>query len=145
MPPSNRMRLLVLPVVAERGDSRFQGMLTRQAIHEAVRTRSDEMRGYLHREHEGIAAIEQDEQMYHLVLGVSAPRPDTIQRMPVPHDAVGKSLREADFRRQYGAQVIGVQNDDGTLRCPPDIDTPLKRDQLLLVILSTPAEALSTS
>jgi CBS domain-containing protein len=132
-----------LPVVSEGPQPRFLGMLSRQAIHRAVRSESERMRAYLHAEHAGIAAIEQDEQLYQLVLGVSAPKPDTIQRMPVPHDTVGKSLRAADFRRRHGAQVVGIQNEDGTLQCPPDIDAPLQREQLLLVILSQPSPAVS--
>ncbi len=133
-----------LPVVSDGPRPRFVGMLSRQAIHRAVRSESERMRAYLHAEHAGIAAIEQDEQLYQLVLGVSAPKPDTIQRMPVPHDAVGKSLREADFRRRHGAQVVGIQNENGTLQCPPDIDAPLQREQLLLVILSQPSAPAET-
>lgn len=135
----------VLPVVSDDGRQRFEGMLRRSAIHEAVRSRSDEIRGYMHQEHAGIAAFEQDEQFYQLAMGVSAPRPDTVQRMPVPHDAVGKSLRDTDFRRRYGAQVIGVQSAEGMLQCPPDIDAPLRPDQLLLVILSAPSDENSAA
>lgn len=124
----------LLPVVSE-GSQRFLGVLTRQAIHQAVRQHSEQMRAHLHREHSGIATIEQDEQLYHIVVGVSAPSPDTIQRIAVPFEAVGKSIREADFRRQFGAQIIGVQNPDGTMQCPPDINAPLRPDQMLLAIL----------
>ena len=130
-----------LPVVDPGDRRRFLGMLPRQAIHHAVRERSEEMRTHLHREHAGIATIEQDEQLYQLVMGVSAPSPDTIQRIVVPHDAIGKSLRETDFRRRYGAQVIGVQRSDGTLQCPPDIDAALTHNVMLLVIMTSPIEA----
>ncbi len=125
----------VIPVVSPHGEPSFLGMLTRHGIHEAVRRQMEEIRGYLHDEHAGLVAIEQDEQLYQLVIGIAAPRPDTIQRIPVPDEAVGQSIRASDFRRNHGAQVIAVQNEDGSLQCPPDIDAPLRADQLLLVIL----------
>ncbi len=123
-----------LPVVD--GERRFLGMLPRQNIHQAVRSRSDQMREYLHREHAGIAAIEQDEQLYQLAVCAQTPNPDTIQRIPVPPEAVGKSIRETDFRRRFGAQIISIQNPDGTMQCPPDVNTPLRPEQTLLVIQS---------
>lgn len=126
----------VLPVVSEDDDRQFLGVLSRQAIYQAVRSRSEEMRDHLHREHAGIATIEQDEQLYQLALCAQTPRPDTIQRIPVPPEVVGKSIRETDFRRHYGAQIISVQNADGTMQCPPDVNAPLKSDQVLLAILA---------
>lgn len=126
----------VLPVVSEHDDRRFLGVLSRQAIYQAVHSRSEEMRSHLHREHAGIETIEQDEQLYQLALCAQTPSPDTIQRIPVPPEAVGKSIRETDFRHHYGAQIISVQNADGTMQCPPDVDAPLKSDQVLLAILA---------
>jgi CBS domain-containing protein len=122
----------VLPVVTPAGDC--IGVLRRQAIHEAVRSRFEELRGLLHEEHEGLTALDQDAQLYHLVLGVAGPQAETIQRLAVPADAVGRSLREADFRNRYHAQVVAVQGADGTFTCPPDVDRPLDSGELLLVI-----------
>jgi CBS domain-containing protein len=135
LPAFGKEPLEALPVTAE-GGRRFMGMLSRQAIHQAVRERTARMREHLHREHSGIATIEQDEQLFSLLSGVSAPSADTIQRMPVPPEVVGHAIRACDFRRRYGAQVIGIQNEGGQLQCPPNIDEPLKAGQLLLVILS---------
>lgn len=131
----NRVGHDVLPVVADDGrDRRFLGMLPRRSIHELIRSRMDEIRGHLHREHAGIAAVEQDEQLYQLMLGVSAHRPQAIRRMPVPYEIVGQSIRKSNFGREYHAQVIGIVNPDGHLQCPPDIDSPLNKDQLLVII-----------
>ncbi|NLE60799.1 MAG: CBS domain-containing protein, partial [Planctomycetes bacterium] len=125
-----------LPVVSEGDDRWHLGMLRRRAIHEAVRTRLERIREHARREHAGIAAIEQDEQLFQLMLGVSGSRPDVFSRMPVPSEVVGVSIRQAAFQRRYGAQVIAIQNDDGSLQCPPDIDAPLRDGQILVVITS---------
>ncbi len=122
----------VLPVVTSEGQ--FLGVLRRDAIHEAVRSRFEDLRSLLHQEHGGLTALHQDAQLYQLVLGVSAPQADTIQRIPVPPDVIGKSLREADFRKNYRAQVIAVQGPDGSFVCPPDVNCPLADGQILLVI-----------
>jgi len=127
----------VLPVVAEADGSTFEGMLPRRAIHDTIRSRTSELRGHLQREHAGLIAVEQDEQLYQLMLGVSAERPQSIQRMAVPYEVVGKSIRESNFAQEYNAQVIGVLHADGRLQCPPDIDAPLQADQFLVVIMAT--------
>lgn len=49
--------------------------------------------------------------------------------------AVGKSLRKADFRRQFGAQVIGIEQPDGSIQCPPDPNAPLRTSQRLVAIV----------
>lgn len=123
-----------LPVVSREGARRYVGVLTRQAIHEALRTRSVQLGEQLRREDTALAAIEQDEQLYQLVLGIPTQREDTVLRRPVPPEVVGQSLRQADFRRRFGSQVIAIQGDDGRLQCPPDIDTPLSAADILLVI-----------
>ncbi len=131
----------VLPVVSPDGQRRYLGMLSRQAIHEAVRTRTSELGEHLRREHAALAAIEQDEQLHQLVLGIPAQRPETVYRIPVPAEALGQSLRQADFRRRFGLQVIAIQTPDGRLQCPPDTDAPLGTQDLLLVIGTSPIAA----
>jgi CBS domain-containing protein len=127
----------VLPVVSKES-GRFEGMLARHAIHETIRSRTSELRGHLQREHAGLIAVEQDEQLHQLMLGVSAERLQSVQRMPVPFEVVGKSIRESNFGQEYHAQVIGILHPEGRLQCPPDIDTPLQRDQMLVVIVGRP-------
>ncbi|HPD30678.1 MAG TPA: chloride channel protein [Phycisphaerae bacterium] len=131
----------VLPVISDDSERRHLGMLNRRAIHEAVRSRLERIREHARREHAGIAAIEQDEQLFQLMLGVSGSRPDVFTRMPVPNEIVGVSIRQAAFQRRYGAQVVAIQNQDGSLQCPPDIDAPLREDQILVVIVSDVRQA----
>ena len=126
----------VLPVLSDDGSDRYIGVLARQTIHRRIREHLDRLRSHVQREHEGIVTIEQDEQLWQLVLGISAPRADVVQRLAVPAEVVGRSIREADFRRRYAAQIIAVQKPDGTLRCPPDIDARMVGDETLLVIMS---------
>lgn len=141
----NRVAHDVLPVVADDGNARFLGMLPRRAIHDTIRSRTSELRGHLQREHAGLVAVEQDEQLYQLMLGVSAEQPQAIGRMPVPFEVLGRSIRESNFGREYGVQVIGIVKSDGRLQCPPDIDAPLRTDQSLVVITAQPAEATASA
>lgn len=127
-----------LPVITRHESNRFSGMLSRQAIHQALRSHVETMRTHLHREHMGLAAIEQDEQLNQLLLGLAPAQTDAIHRMPVPSDAVGKSLKDAGFRGRYGVQVIAIQWPNGDLQCPANIDAPLRADDVLLVISGTP-------
>lgn len=124
---------IVVPVVDD--DGKFVGMLQRQDIYEAVRQQLDQMRRHLLIEHEGLAAIDREENLHQLVMGVAAPKTDNIQRLLVPIQAVGRSLRESDFRREFGVQVIAVEHPDGTIQCPPDPDAPLQTNQRLVAIV----------
>ncbi len=74
------------------------------------------------KEHGGLAAIDREGQLQQLVMGISATRTDMIQQLLALLQAVGKSLREAGFRRQFGAQIITIEEPDGSIQCPPDLD-----------------------
>lgn len=126
---------IVMPVVTRGVNPRFAGMLSRSSVYDAVRRQLDDMRRNLLLEHEGLAAIDREENLHQLVMGVSASKTDNIQRLLVPIQAVGRSLRESDFRRNFGVQVIAVENADGTLQCPPDPDAPLQTSQRLVAIV----------
>lgn len=135
-----RNRNLVMPVVISENGNRFLGMLTRGDIHQAIRTQLDDLRRHLVVEHEALAGIEQEESFHQLVTGVPSSQATRVQRLLVPLQAVGKSLHEADFRRQFGVQVIGVEQADGSIQCPPDVDAPLKTDQRLIGIVALDAK-----
>jgi CIC family chloride channel protein len=130
-----RTRHDVLPVVSAGGDARWLGMLTRARIFETLQRSIAETQQAMLIEHAGLSAIERESQLQQLVMGVSPMRKDMIQRLLVPMDAVGQSLREADFRRRYGAQVIGIEQSDGSLQCPPNLEAPLQTGQRLLAIV----------
>ena len=125
----------VLPVVSRDRERRWLGMLTRERVYETLRHHADETQRLVLREHAGLSAFEQEAQLQQLVMGVAPLRTDMIQRLIVPLQAVGQSLREADFRRRFGAQVIAIEQPDGTIQCPPDLDTPLSTKQRLVAIV----------
>jgi len=126
----------VAPVVPADGTQRWLGMLTRQRVFERVQREIAEMQKLVLREHTGLAAIEQEGQLQHLVMGVTPAPKDVIQRLLVPLQAVGQSLREADVRRAFGIQVIAIEQPDGSLQCPPDVDAPLQSSQRLVAIVA---------
>jgi len=70
-----------------------------------------------------------------LLAGFVPQQKHKVQRLFVPLQAVGRSLRETDFRMQFGAQVIGIEQTDGSIQCPPDADAPLRTDQRLVALL----------
>jgi CIC family chloride channel protein len=127
---------LVMPVIAPGTTRQLMGMLTRQHVYEAIHEQINAMREMLLREHAGLAAIDQEDQLHQLVMGVPASKKESVQRLFVPMSAVGQSLRESDFRRQYGIQVIGIEQPDGTLQCPPDPDHVLDTDHRLVAIVT---------
>ena len=122
----------VLPVVSSDGTNKWVGMLSRERIFEAIRGHLAQTQRMMFEEHAGLSAIEQEGRLQQLVMGVAPVKRDMIQRILVPIDVIGKSLREADFRKKYGAQIIAVEEPDGTVSCPPDLDAPLHASQRLL-------------
>lgn len=139
----------VLPVLSHNRPHRWIGMLSRERVFEAIRESLAETQQAMFEEHAGLTAIEQEGQLHNLVMGVTPTGRDMIQRLIVPMDALGKSLREADFRKHYSAQVIAIEQPDGSVQCPPDIDSPLKSGQRLLAIVwhdveSTPEPATTS-
>ena len=75
----------------------------------------------------------------------AALRGAAIRRMGVPHSAIGLSLRDADFRRTQGVQVVGIELSDGTLLCPPDVARPLTGEETLLTLQAVPSEEIHQS
>lgn len=126
---------IVAPVVSRGMHPVYLGMLSRDDVYAAVRRRLEEMRQHLLIEHEGLAALEQEESLHQLVMGFAPTKRERIQRLLVPIQAVGRSLRESNFRAAFGVQVIAVEEPDGRLHCPPDPDVPLRTDQRLVAVV----------
>ncbi len=124
-----------LPVVAGDGSHKFLGMLSRERVFDAVRQNMMQTQEFIFREHAGLAAIDQEARLQQLVMGVTPEKTDRVQRLMVPLDALGKSLRTADFRNQFGIQVIAIEQPDGSIQCPPDIDTPLVSSVRLVAVV----------
>ncbi len=124
----------VLPVISHE-NGRWLGMLSRERVFAAIRENISKTQELMFREHTVLSAIEQEGQLQQLVMGVGPAGREMIQRLLVPMDSIGQSLREADFRRKYGAQVIAVEEPDGRIQCPPDLDAPLRTGQRLLAVV----------
>jgi CBS domain-containing protein len=123
-----------LPVVDPQ-TQRFLGVMTREGVAKAVRGQIRRLRGSIMREHSGLIAIEQEGQLHELVSGVAPEGEYGVRRFLVPLQAIGRSLREADFRREFGVQVIAIELADGSIQCPPDIDAPLRTEQRLVALV----------
>ena len=130
----------VLPVVSREHPHRWLGMLTRERVFKSIRRQVRESQRSLMHEHGGLEVIEREGQLQELVSGLAPARGHEIQRLLVPLQAVGKSLREADFRKNFGTQIIAIEQPDGSLQCPPDINAPLRTDQRLVALMFGPED-----
>jgi chloride channel protein, CIC family len=123
-----------VPVVADARERRYLGMISRAHVYETVKGSLGHMRESLLREHAGLAAIEEQSELVHLVGAMSTPDTGSVDRVPVSAELIGRSLREIDYRRTYGGQVLGIQTRDRRLLCPPDPARPLAAGDVLLVL-----------
>jgi trk system potassium uptake protein TrkA len=58
-------------------------------------------------------------------------------KLPVPHELVGRALRETGLRERYGISVIAIQRMDASgqeTRVAPRADTVLRRGDVLVVM-----------
>ena len=55
-----------------------------------------------------------------------------VEMEPIP-EWIGKTIRELELRTRYGVNVIAVRRDD-TIRIPPDIDTPIDEDVIMVML-----------
>ena len=47
---------------------------------------------------------------------------------------VGKTIRDLELRTRYGVNVIAVRSDGDTIKIPPDIDTPIPEDVVMVML-----------
>lgn len=125
----------VLPVVSRGLGRRWLGALTREGVFRAVRGQIEKMQESTLREHRGLEAIGQEGQWQELLAGFVPQQQHRVQRLLVPLQALGRSLREADFRGQFGVHVVAIEQPDGSIQCPPDIDAPLRTEQRLVALM----------
>lgn len=126
----------VLPVVRKDAPDHWVGMLSRERVFEMLQDQIRRMHEHVLREHGGLSAIDREGQLQQLLVGVAPERKELVQRLLVPLQAIGKSLRECDFRKQFDAQIIAIEQPDGTLQSPPDPDLPLHTGLRLVAIVS---------
>lgn len=129
-------KLVALPVVQRiDGASAFVGMIARRAIYDLVRGDLDRLRKLMLQEHTGLAAIEEDAQRLHVLEDVPNAEERRVERIAVPSEVVGRSLRSANFRNTYHCEVIAIQTAQGEFVCPADPDRLLAKSDALLVML----------
>jgi len=80
--------------------------------------------------------IEEETQISHLLSGLPVSELRDVQRMPVPVELVGRSLSSANYRRDYGGEVLAIQTEEGPFLCPPDPQRSLCAGDELTVVLS---------
>lgn len=134
----------VLPVV-RREDGRWLGMIARERVYKRIQEHVAERQRQMLSEHAGLAAMQQEAEIQELVLGVGDARKNRFERIMVPIDAVGQSLRQADFRRRFHAQVIAIEQPTGEVQCPPSLDAPLTSSQRLLVLAEERDDTVATT
>jgi CIC family chloride channel protein len=127
----------VLPVISSDRKPKWIGMLTRRAVVAKLHKELERSHQAAFREHTSLSAIQEDVMVDQLIMGLPQKHAD-VQRLFVPIQAIGKSLRECDFRRKYNAQVIAIEHPDGSTECPPDLDRPLSTKERLLAVVWDP-------
>ena len=123
-----------VPVVEDRESLRFLGVLTRSAVYATVRDHLERMRASLLQEHAGIAAIEEQSELVHLLGAMSNLETGSVERVPVGPELVGRSLREIDYRRTHHAEVLAIQTGERRFLCPPDPARPLAPGDVLVIL-----------
>ncbi|MCG3136808.1 MAG: Voltage-gated ClC-type chloride channel ClcB [Phycisphaerae bacterium] len=123
-----------LPVISSDYQGRFEGMITRHAIQQALQQRLGDLREHLLAEHDALTLVDEADDFQRLVRGIAEAPPYRLLRQTVPMEALGSSLRELDFRRAFGVQVVAIEQADGTIECPPNPDHPLLPTQHLVAL-----------
>ena len=56
-----------------------------------------------------------------------------VEMEPIPA-WVGKTIRELELRNTYGVNVIAVRSQEDTIKIPPDIDTPIPANVIMVML-----------
>jgi len=128
----------VLPVIARDGRS-LAGVLERAAMLKALRQQVATRSAAALREHAAFQTLAHDVEIDDLLAVLSPRGEEQLVRMRVPEEILGMSLRQTDFRRRYGAQVIAIETPTGELLAPPDPQRPLDAADILLVMQNRPS------
>jgi CIC family chloride channel protein len=134
----------VLPVVSRKHPTRFLGILEKRKILDTLFTHITGLKELALSEHKGLLEIDQETRLEQLLGPMGDLHGPQIQRLMVPLDAVGQSVRQSDFRNRYGVQIVAIEYPDGTIQCPADPNARLEASHRLLVIMqSNPGTAQS--
>ncbi|MGH7570727.1 MAG: chloride channel protein [Gemmatimonadota bacterium] len=117
-----------LPVVDDPEERRFQGIVTRRDVLGAFDREILRRNALLAK----IRTVEGAGFDY-----FELPAHEQMSKLPVPHEMVGRPLRETGLRERYGISVIAIQRIDATgqeTRVAPRADTVLRRGDVLVVM-----------
>lgn len=131
----------VLPVVCDRAAGNWLGMLTRARVFQAAARQIEASRREILEEYQGLLAMDQEARLDNLLSAVSPSGEASVQRLLVPLDALGKSIRHCGFRSRFGLQIMAVELADGTVQIPPDLDRPLRESDRLLTLRDDSGDA----
>lgn len=137
----NRSEHDVIPVFSGGRRGKWLGMFSRSKVVETMADQLGQTRAAVFEESDALHAIEPDLRLNEFLVGSTGSSAARIQRLFVPVDVLGQSLRQCSFSRKYNAQVIAIENTDGSLTCPPDLDQPLESHHRLLAVVSDDSEA----
>ena len=56
-----------------------------------------------------------------------------VEMEPIP-EWIGKTIRELELRTRYGVNVIAVRSNEDTIKIPPDIDSPIPADVVMVML-----------
>lgn len=129
-------QLEVIPVVGTRrgAPDRFVGVLTRAAVASVVDEYTRQTRERVLHEHEGFAALQEQDQLSQILAGLPTESAGDIMRVPVGGELIGATLASVDFRRTRGAEVLAIRTAAGAFLCPPDPHHVLAGDDSLLIL-----------
>jgi CIC family chloride channel protein len=130
----------VLPVVSRFGRN-LLGVLSRATLLKALRDHTAQQSAAALREHAAFASLANEVELDALFAELGPRRVEHVVRVPVPEEIAGLSLREADYRRRYGAHVIAIEARSGELLAPPDPLRPLNREDVLVIMRARAASA----
>jgi CBS domain-containing protein len=117
-----------LPVVDDDESRRFLGIVTRRDVLGAFDREVLRRNALLAK----IRAVEGAGFDY-----FELPAREQMAKLPVPHELVGRALRETGLRERYGISVIAIQRMDASgqeTRVAPRADTVLRRGDVLVVM-----------
>lgn len=126
-----KLQIDVLPVVETQGKI-FIGVLERGKIQSALEGYFEAMKRQLFSEHDYIQSLQSSLPLS--ILHYYGNPKEQLEKITVPSEIVGKSLKSANFRNDYHYEVIAIMSWDGNIICPPDPDRILTGRDLLLTL-----------
>ncbi len=135
-----RSRCNVLPVVSRDEPRGWLGMLTRSRVYALLKEQIAASKEHILQEHSGLLAIEEEAMLEHLLMAVLPVEGARVERLMVPIEMEGQSIRQSRFQTRYGRQLIAIEEPDGFIQCPPDLDLPLKSHHRLLAIVGVTSQ-----